>query len=142
MPWSSKPWGKVPFSCSYIIKAKANCLRFEPQATALACCLAACNAGTNIPISIAITAITTSNSMSVKAVRLIMVRFYQKPFGSEEQYPGLLLTPALRVKLLFTKASQGDKAITDWRQGRALQKVSGKIANCNQHCTRQLRLIL
>src|ERR1700683_2587516 len=57
---------KSLFSWAYIVKASSGWRSLFLQSTRMACCLALERAGNSSAAKIAITAITTSNSMSVK----------------------------------------------------------------------------
>jgi len=61
-------------SSQYIFQKMPHCFNWTWQDTFLACCLTRCSAGIRIDISTAMTAITTSSSMSVNPCLLRMLR--------------------------------------------------------------------
>ena len=56
----------------FLEEAVYLCLRFETQCMDLAFCFAFDNAGNSIPANMAIMAMTTSNSIRVKPLRLLL----------------------------------------------------------------------
>ena len=70
-----------------------HCLRFDRQATALACFFTRCNAGINIAINSAIMAITTKSSINVNPFLRIVSRIPDSRFSILVEYRVGLFQP-------------------------------------------------
>jgi hypothetical protein len=71
------PKGNLELFCSvYIDQTRPHCFRMDWHATAFACLLTRCNAGSNNAMSNTITAITTKSSINVNPLGLLIpIRF-------------------------------------------------------------------